>query len=512
MSTVLQVVQHESTTFVAPIRAVVIDDHPVEALRRLLADAGWIIELPAEVDDLVTAWNAVLAVVNDLATLDEPTSLAGLVDLIDTVSEAIDSVYSVVDAVAALIDGTDTGVDASLASDLLQYLVMRWLAADHAVLTQGLISLGLIHLAEQPEVLVSGYALPVRPARSVPRIELGALPEVLGDPLGHAQTVLDYKGLVDSETARAAGLLFGTWIERLISAFGGYAESGARSFKAGPDSRSIFFSLPTLLPGRIRGRPSLAGRIELLSPDDVGQTGNRGPGLEVVGASLTPIEMNVGTWALELSGEPPATAFFIGPNRIDLGGAPEFTLNATFSNTADGLVIGGASGTRVELGPAVLTASLDVGAAADVSVGIAAPGSAVHISGGDGDSFLASILAAIAIDVPFDASLEWSLSGGLRLGGNAGLEVSIPAGFTIGPISVSGLTIGIATDDGIVALATRADLGAVVGPVRRRRRGPRAGVGARPRSGDGGEPRLRTLDDRLRYHRAGSPSRWPQRP
>ena len=174
--------------------------------------------------------------------------------------------------------------------------------------------------------------------------------------------------------------------------------------------------------------------------------------------------MNVGTWALELSGEPPATAFFIGPTRVDLGGAPEFALNATLSNTAGGLVIGGASGTRVELGPAVLTASLDVGAVADVSVGIAAPGSAVHISGGDGDSFLASILAAIAIDVPFDASLEWSLSGGLKLGGNAGLEVSIPAAFTIGPISVSGLTIGIATDDGVVALAARADLGAVVGP------------------------------------------------
>ena len=63
VSTLLQVVQHESTTFVAPIRAVVIDDHPVEALRRLLAEAGWVIELPAEVDDLVTAWNAVLAVV-----------------------------------------------------------------------------------------------------------------------------------------------------------------------------------------------------------------------------------------------------------------------------------------------------------------------------------------------------------------------------------------------------------------------------------------------------------------
>ena len=228
MSTLLQVVQHESTTFVAPIRAVVIDDHPVEALRRLLAEAGWVIELPTEVDDLVTAWNAVLAVVEDLATLDEPSSLAALVDLIDTVSEAIDSVSSLVDAVATLIDGTDTGIDASLASDLLQYLVMRWLAADHAVLTQTLISLGLIHLAEQPEVLVPGYALPVRPARTVPRIELGALPDVLGDPLGHAQTVLDYKGLVDSDTARAAGLLFGTWIERLINAFGGYAESGGQ--------------------------------------------------------------------------------------------------------------------------------------------------------------------------------------------------------------------------------------------------------------------------------------------
>ena len=43
----------------------------------LLADAD-VIELPAEVDDLVTAWNAVLAVVNDLSTLDEPTSLGVL--------------------------------------------------------------------------------------------------------------------------------------------------------------------------------------------------------------------------------------------------------------------------------------------------------------------------------------------------------------------------------------------------------------------------------------------------
>lgn len=463
MSTLLQLVQHESTTFVAPIRAVVVDDHPVEALRRLLAEIGWVVELPDEVDDVVTAWESVLSVIDDLATLDEPDDLGALIELIDTIADAIDSVNGLVDSVAALIDGNDTGFVADLASDLLQYLVLRWLAEDHAVLNQTMVSLGLIRLVELPEVNVAGYTIPVRRSRTVPRIELDALPEVLGDPLGHAQTVLGYTGLVDTETAQAASLLFGTWIERLLSALGGYAGAGARLFADGPDSRSMYFSLPSLLPGRVRGRPTLGGRIELLSPDDVGQTGNRGPGLEVVGAVLAPIEMNVGTWALELSGEPPATAFFIGPTRVDLGGAPGFTLTATLSRTAGGLLIGGASSTRVELSPAVLTACLDVGATADVSVGIASHGSLIHISGGDGDSFLASILAA-AIDIPFDAELEWSLSGGLRLGGSTGLEVSLPAALTIGPISVSGLTIGIGVDGEVVALAARADLGAVVGP------------------------------------------------
>ncbi len=89
----------------------------------------------------------------------------------------------------------------------------------------------------------------------------------------------------------------------------------------------------------------------------------------------------------------------------------------------------------------------------------------VRLSIGGSDGFIRKILGELSIESTFDLGMDFSPDGGLRLRGGSGLEVQLASHFTLGPVSVRALSIGVGIEDGRFPIALTADLETSIGPL-----------------------------------------------
>jgi hypothetical protein len=179
-----------------------------------------------------------------------------------------------------------------------------------------------------------------------------------------------------------------------------------------------------------------------------------------------------GGWRFTLSATGAVPAFVLGPGGVKvLPGQPPAPAAATTvavekiaAPGAPAFVVGGADGTRLQVGALRVGAQLHLGAGRQaVAVTVDAKTAAVVLAGDDG--LLRAFLPDDGVRVPFELGLSLSSDRGLELTGGVGLARTLATGLVLGPIRVDELTVGIETSGGAATLRATGAIGLSIGPL-----------------------------------------------
>jgi hypothetical protein len=171
-------------------------------------------------------------------------------------------------------------------------------------------------------------------------------------------------------------------------------------------------------------------------------------------------------WDATVDLQPAADGLLIGPGGVTLLGASDGISSAPVIAEYNGLVVGAADGTRLEIGAIKVSAglSLDHGQH-EYLVAVDLGSASLVVAAGDDDGLLASILPGDGMNVRFDLGLQWSNTGGLRLRGSAGLDATLPGASVGSTLSISAVDVSLrAAGDEIVSRVSAA-VTVAVGPV-----------------------------------------------
>lgn len=132
-------------------------------------------------------------------------------------------------------------------------------------------------------------------------------------------------------------------------------------------------------------------------------------------------------------------------------------------------LIGGKTGSRIEIQGLALSLDLTLD---DIELRLrtvgqgAAPGFAVVLAPGEGDSFVAGLLGKLDLSAALDVDLRWSARDGLTVGGSAGLSVTHYLGTRMGPLQLDAIEASAARgDQGGLAAAAVANVTVELGPL-----------------------------------------------
>ena len=283
------------------------------------------------------------------------------------------------------------------------------------------------------------------------------IPALLADPTGELSAFYGLLPLADTVTAEALGLLVGDRIRRVTGRLGGRTSTGARG-ELGPDGgREVALSLPFIEPGTVTEGGRIDLRLRVLSSADTGESGERGPGIELELPDWEPITFSLGGRTLAFDTTSLPDVLFVGRDGADTGGAGPVEISVEAQPRTDRrLVIGGATG--LDLSWPVLRLSLEAEDEVDYGVELVSRGSKVAIKAGEGDSFLRALIAGLDFEVEFDLGLEWSRSRGLTLSGTAALENRIALNLSLGPLSLTWLDLILALDGDVIRFSTGSEL------------------------------------------------------
>ena len=92
-------------------------------------------------------------------------------------------------------------------------------------------------------------------------------------------------------------------------------------------------------------------------------------------------------------------------------------------------------------------------------------GATLTIGGSEGDGFLQSILPTQPMSLDFELTIGFSSTTGLYFGGSASLEIKIPTNITMGPITLSAITVSVKPANGAIPVSLGGDVAASLGPV-----------------------------------------------
>ena len=458
---IVTLASRELNAFVLPLRRVASDPQPPYQLYQLVVDLGWGFELSAEQAEAVGGgWEGILDAVETLARLGEPADPLEFAENLAALAEAVTSVKDVAPALEDLLEeiaGADAGdLLEELGTDLANYLVISWLERRHPMVRELLAALGIIRSVELPELRLGDETI-VRRRLAADRLQSEVIPALLADPTGELSAFYGLLPLADTVTAEALGLLVGDRIRRVTGRLGGRTSTGARG-ELGPDGgREVALSLPFIEPGTVTEGGRIDLRLRVLSSADTGESGERGPGIELELPDWEPITFSLGGRTLAFDTTSLPDVLFVGRDGADTGGAGPVEISMEAQPRTDRrLVIGGATG--LDLSWPVLRLSLEAEDEADYGVELVSRGSKVAVKAGEGDSFLRALIAGLDFEVEFDLGLEWSRSRGLTLSGTAALENRIALNLSLGPLSLTWLDLILALDGDVIRFSTGSEL------------------------------------------------------
>jgi len=434
-----------------------------EAMETLLADLGWRLELTEPQAEALATVMPAITELQDLAELAaDPDAEAG-----DWVAQALDLGAAIFDGVRAMqslnpqelatlpAPLNDSSNWLELALDLPEYLLLRWMGVSWRPLYSAFYFAGVIE--ETPR----GNDLP-------PKMELRweALETLLTDPAEQIRSTYNWGGNLEHarliEAVARIAICFGFPVRR--TALADYLADGLQ----GADLEQLSLRL-----ARARGPGGWYKAGLLAAPTASGGSGPvRGVLLatEFIGPPPPDIDLGAG-WALGFGSNNP-TAVSLGVRLLPSGaelaldGTPEAVVELSGEPDLPWTLIGAPDGTRLELDS--FRASLGAqGSISNPEIIIeldTGEGFRLVIEPGEGDSFLADVFGGEPLAILAAFSARWSSVDGLTLAGSAGLEIAIPIGKTVGPLSV--LTLHLAVVGGSGGLEVRIGVSGVlaIGP------------------------------------------------
>jgi hypothetical protein len=419
-------------------------------------------------DSLVPALAAAVQVSDEIAALAEnpDPSLAEIARLVDGAGGAFSAIRGMTAA-----GGVATGLT-GLSQDLIEFLVWQRLAGRYPLLFHVGVLLTLIEPAESaaPTVPVVDGEVVRRAPVVFPRFHLERLTSLLRDPVGLLRsayvndltTVDDANAMADKLFPRMAAVLKSLDLHCLY----GIREPSRELL--GPAAALVDHSLLIYLLSEHAGADEDAGVSLSLSPADRGDLG-----LVVSPFGALTYSRQAGNWTIDAGCTAEIDAFAVGRHGLTLaarGSAMRVDARVEAALAApDGgtpLVLGAPTGSRLELGSALLVLETSLSEAAQtLTLGADVSAAALVIAPGDVDSFLASVLPAEGLRVDFDLGVAWSSDRGWTLHGSAGLEAAIPVDRGVAGITLSTLYLSLQAQDDRLLAEVSASMGASIGPV-----------------------------------------------
>lgn len=299
-----------------------------------------------------------------------------------------------------------------------------------------------------------------------PRLQFDRIGKLLSDPVGTLKTYyLGQDGLGTNDGAKkVAGRLFGP-LGSLLASIGADVSTGQNlpGNSTRDPSRTLAFTFTVLDDGV---STQVGAIMQLLSNAEGGGR------LVVTPSGVVQVSWDFRGWtvAVEIAGQ--ISEFNLGGSGLSIApGTPGFSVKVGFSKRAlddsPSMIVGSASGTRLQSGSVGLTGTFDFRADhPDVGLELALKKCAVVIAGGDGDGFLAKVLPADGLSTQFDLTIGWSTVHGIYLGGTPGLAVRLPLHKSlVQGVTLDSLKLAVEANGSKLRILAAATGGVSLGPV-----------------------------------------------
>lgn len=435
----------------------------IDDLREFLDRIGWDADALG-VDHLNALYNAVKSarvVVGEVAeTIENGTGeLKMFVNSASAVTGAVKSIVAVVEACTppAGLQASDLAL---LSADLTNYLLDSYLrlAAPRAYSILRLI--GVIGC-----VSASGISTPAKTVRRAmyrPEFDLNLIRLAAVDPLGLVTDRFVNGGTPSRLLAEQVADIAGPLLVDVVYSLGAVGQYGVRGDGAGLGLLTEeLVAAGHMLIARYEMGDGLSFRLVVGLTDDTD-----GRGMGVVLAPSGELDVRAGTFSLKLSGNP--GAILITSSGTGTGnGSSGLVLSCEFVSEATPFVrFGSATGTRCEIGAFGMTASGSIANdGVSLTLTVELKGIVLAIAAGDGDGFLSQILPSEPIAATANITLDWTLGGGLKVRGHAGLEARIAIDRAIGPVFLNSITLGLDLMERGLAIQVSIDATLAMGPL-----------------------------------------------
>lgn len=353
------------------------------------------------------------------------------------------------------------------ALDFLDLLTVAYIGDNYPLVREFAILLTLIEPAEMqlPSTAVANGTHLVRAPFQIDRLRLDRLPALVKDPVATLRAYYWNDLQTEADADAIADKLF-VRIRNILEELGVQSRYGIQPADAaifGQEAPLIDHALIVYASNQLAGADVDAGVVVTLSPKEHGDLGLVISPFGVLNESAT-----FGLWDIGFQLAADVQALAIGRNGPTLLASPGTTaldakVTATLEapDTGPAFVYGSPTGSRLEIGGAVLSAEVNISANSQggaVSANVSK--SAIVISPGDGDGFLQSILPANGLRADFDLGIAWSSTGGLSFSGSAGLDATLPVGISIGGVvTIPTVHLGLKAGDSDLAIELSASVG-----------------------------------------------------
>ncbi|WP_027155703.1 DUF6603 domain-containing protein [Mesorhizobium sp. WSM2561] len=79
------------------------------------------------------------------------------------------------------------------------------------------------------------------------------------------------------------------------------------------------------------------------------------------------------------------------------------------------------------------------------------------------DGFIGAIVPAVKLDADLELGFDWSVDRGLRFRGSSALEIKLPTHFSLGPVAIDALTVGVGVNGNSFPISLSADIATRLG-------------------------------------------------
>jgi len=414
----------------------------------------------------------------------DATDFSKIADLLQSAADAIGTVDRIDAAFKRGIPALPVG---SLAVDLLNYLVLRYLAARFPAIFA---SLALATLIDVPDSSVGAPLIDptstqvVHDGQTRLVMRFDRLPELITDPVGLFNRVYWPNGFINTQEAHAAADRFLPRVAALIRAFGGqatYGDSGSGIDFGSPENNALVAHMLTFvqpLPavigddGEIEALSSLSLTAGFVGADG----GDSRSGVILVPGGQVTVLTTVGSFLFELDVQAGGVGLFITKDGVSVETASaelDAGLTATMlpGESGSAVLIGSRDGTHFAIDSIRMQAAGKLTAAGvEPSIGFDLINAELVIKAGDGDGFLKSVLPPDGMRMPLAFGLSWSPKTGVIFHGGATLEVELPIDLDLTFLKIPSIYLSLgagvkAGEDPKVTLGVAATVELSIGPV-----------------------------------------------